>query len=137
MAAARYLAGKLPVLNRLLLPPPRTENPPNILPVAAPAASASSLPSASASSIPAKTEINQVIPSLFGALNARVWRPKTREDNPNYPRVTSPGCYFIEHSGGFQLMNRSPLRYLGHYTKAATRELERKYGKKKRSRKSK
>jgi len=52
--------------------------------------------------------------------------------NPNYPRVTAVGCFFVEHSGGYQLIHTKTDKYLGHYTMAAISELEKKYAKKKR-----
>jgi len=68
---------------------------------------------------------------FLGISDARTWRPKLFERNPNYPRVTSPGCFFLEHSGGFQLIHRLTKKCLGFYTRAQTKELEKKYGKKK------
>lgn len=53
--------------------------------------------------------------------------------NPNYPRVTAVGCFFVEHSGGYQLIHTKSNKYLGHYTMAAISELEGKYAKKKKS----
>jgi hypothetical protein len=67
---------------------------------------------------------------LLGLVNPRTWRRKLTIKNKEYPRVTSPGTYFISHSGGFQLYQQNTRRYLGHYTKAAIRELEGKYAKK-------
>jgi len=58
------------------------------------------------------------------------WRPKTVTKNPDYPRVTAPGCYWQDHSGGFHLLHRKTNKYLGHYTKDAIAKLEAKYGSK-------
>ncbi len=60
-----------------------------------------------------------------------VWRPKVYVRNPRYPKVTARGCYFIESSGGFDLIHKETNKYLGHYTKADIAELERKYGRRK------
>src|SRR5262249_37515336 len=87
--------------------------------------------SASASKIPVSNTNNMAFMPLVGALKERSWKPKTTIRNPCYPAVTSPGCYFVSHSAGFQLIHRASCRYLGHYTKAAIKELEIKYGKKK------
>ena len=70
---------------------------------------------------------------FLGISQGRVWRPKVYVRNPNYPRVTAVGCYFVEHSGGYQLIHTNTNKYLGHYTMAAISELEKKYAKKKRS----
>jgi hypothetical protein len=71
----------------------------------------------------------------LGGINRRVvWRPKTVVKNPDYPRVTAPGCYWQDHSGGFHLLHRKTNKYLGHYTRDAIKELELKYGKTKRKR---
>jgi hypothetical protein len=71
----------------------------------------------------------RVTRSLIGLVKPRTWRPKLSVKNREYPGVTSPGTYFITHSGGFQLYQQKTREYLGHYTKAAIRELERLYGK--------
>jgi hypothetical protein len=65
-----------------------------------------------------------------------LWRPKVYVRNPNYPRVTAVGCFFVEHSGGYQLIQTKTNKYLGHYSMAAIAELEKKYAKKKSSRRS-
>jgi hypothetical protein len=70
----------------------------------------------------------------FKRLAARVaWRPKTAVKNADYPRVTAPGCYFKSDSGGFALVRRATNKYLGHYTRNTIAELERQYGKIKRT----
>jgi hypothetical protein len=72
-----------------------------------------------------------IVGARFKSLAARVtWRPKTTVKNADYPRVTAPGCYFNSDSGGFALTHRATNKYLGHYTRNAIAELERKYGKK-------
>jgi hypothetical protein len=71
---------------------------------------------------------------LLGLVTGRTWRAKLRTKNREYPEVTSPGTYFISHSGGFQLYAQKTRDYLGHYTKAAIAALEEKYGRKKKSR---
>jgi hypothetical protein len=81
--------------------------------------------SASASRIPA----THTIKGFLGISGSRIWRAKLYVRNSRYPRVTTVGCYFIEHSAGFQLIHRETHKYLGHYTKAAIAELEKKYGK--------
>jgi hypothetical protein len=67
---------------------------------------------------------------LLGLVSSRTWRKKLKVKNAEYPRVTSPGTYFISHSGGFQLYQQKTRDYLGHYTKSAIKELENRYGKK-------
>jgi hypothetical protein len=73
---------------------------------------------------------------FLGISEERVWRPKVYVRNPNYPRVTAAGCFFVEHSGGYQLIRTKSNKYLGHYTMAAISELEKKYAKKKRNNRS-
>jgi hypothetical protein len=79
---------------------------------------------------------NKASVGFLGISQGRVWRPKVYVRNPNYPRVTAVGCFFVEHSGGYQLIHTKSNKYLGHYTMAAVSELEGKYAKKKRSSRS-
>ena len=69
--------------------------------------------------------------SFVGRLTERDWRPKTMIRNSEYPRVSSPGCYFKSDSGGFALIHRATNKWLGHFTKSAIAKLEKQYGKKK------
>lgn len=69
---------------------------------------------------------------FLGISDSRVWKPKLYSRNPDFPQVSTPGCFFVQHSGGFQLIHRATLKYLGHYTKSSIALLEEKYGKKKR-----
>jgi hypothetical protein len=85
--------------------------------------------SSSARTFPA----NKASVGFLGISHGRVWRPKVYVRNPKYPRVTAVGCYFVEHSGGYQLIHTNSSKYLGHYTMAAISELEKKYAKKKRN----
>jgi hypothetical protein len=56
--------------------------------------------------------------------------------NINAAIETAVGCFFVEHSGGYQLIHTKTNKYLGHYSMAAIAELEKKYAKKKSSRRS-
>ena len=85
--------------------------------------------SSSARTFPA----NKASVAFLGISQGRVWRPKMYVRNPNYPRVTAVGCYFVGHSGGYQLIHTKSNKYLGHYTMAAISELEKKHAKKKAS----
>lgn len=67
---------------------------------------------------------------LWGIAEEIVWRPKLFEKNPKYPKVTAPGHYFQDHSGGWTLTRRSDGGYAGHYTNQAIADLESKYGSK-------
>ena len=67
---------------------------------------------------------------FLGISQGRLWRPKVYVRNPRYPRITAPGCYFQEHSGGFSLIHKPTNKYLGHYTRAAITSLEKKYAEK-------
>lgn len=71
---------------------------------------------------------------FLGIAEARTWRPKLTVKNRDYPKVTCPGTFFIQHSGGFQLIHRASNKCLGFYTREQTKELERKYGNKKQKR---
>jgi len=71
---------------------------------------------------------------FLGISEARTWRPKLTIKNKNYPRVTCPGTFFIQHSGGFQLIHRAKNKCLGFYSQATIKDLEKQYGKKKRTR---
>jgi hypothetical protein len=84
--------------------------------------------SSSARTFPA----NKPSVGFLGISQGRSWRPKVYVRNPNYPRVTAVGCFFVEHSGGYQLIHTKSNKYLGHYSMAAIAELEKKYAKKKR-----
>jgi len=113
-----------------------TAKPPPEMAFVAATASASTIrekkPRASASTKPVKVEPQ----GFLGISEARTWRPKLVIKNPDYPKVTLPGTFFIAHAGGFQLIERATNRPLGHYTKATIKDLERKYGKAKRTKKS-
>jgi hypothetical protein len=80
--------------------------------------------------------IKPVGKGFLGISDSRVWKPKLYSRNPDFPQVSTPGCFFVQHSGGFQLIHRGTLKYLGHYTKSSVALLEEKYGKKKRRTKS-
>jgi hypothetical protein len=98
-----------------------------------PAATGSSPEFATGSSI-RSTFTATVAGARFKRLAARVvWRPKTAVKNADYPSVTAPGCYFKSDSGGFALIRRATNKYLGHYTRNTIAELERQYGKIKRT----
>ena len=86
--------------------------------------------SSSARTFPA----NKASVGFLGISQGRVWRSKVYVRNPNYPRVTAVGCFFVEHSGGYQLIHTKTNRYQGHHTMALISELEGKYAKKKSSR---
>jgi hypothetical protein len=83
---------------------------------------------ASTSRIAAKPESK----GFLGISDAWTWRPKFSVKNPDYPKVSAPGCFFISHSGGFQLIHRATSKCLGFYTRAQIKELESKYATKKR-----
>jgi hypothetical protein len=93
-------------------------------------------PTSSARTVTRTFPANKVSVGFLGISQGRVWRPKVYVRNPNYPRVTAVGCFFVEHSGGYQLIHTKSNKYLGHYTVAAISELEMKYAKKKRSSRS-
>jgi hypothetical protein len=76
--------------------------------------------------------VKPLVKGLLGISDSRVWKPKLYSRNPDFPQVSTPGCFFVQHSGGFQLIHRATLKYLGHYTKSSIALLEEKYGKKKR-----
>ena len=88
--------------------------------------------SSSARTFPA----NKPSVGFLGISQGQKWRPKVYVRNPNYPCVTAVGCFFVEHSGGYQLIHTKTNKYLGHYSMAAISELEKKYAKKKSSRRS-
>jgi hypothetical protein len=69
---------------------------------------------------------------FLGISDGRIWKSKLYSRNPDFPKVSTPGCFFIGHSGGFQLIHRGTLKYLGHYTRSSITLLEKQYGKKKR-----
>jgi hypothetical protein len=95
-------------------------------------ASACSQASESAFTRPFTPAVKSGGKGFLGISDSRVWKPKLYSRNPDFPRVSTPGCFFVQHSGGFQLIHRSTLKYLGHYTKSSIGLLEEKYGKKKR-----
>jgi hypothetical protein len=116
----------------------RPANPPTAAPsggsssqTARPSSPANPPPTASASSFPTKPGNAGFMGVSRGAAIGLHWRPKQRVENHRYPKVTAPGTYWIEHSGGFQLINRTPSKYLAHYTQENIRKLEKQYGKKK------
>src|SRR5262245_35280775 len=65
--------------------------------------SARTLPTSGATSSARTFSINNTGAGFLGISQGRVWRPKVYVRNPNYPRVTAVGCFFVEHSGGYQL----------------------------------
>jgi hypothetical protein len=54
--------------------------------------------------------------------------------NRDYPRVVLSGAEWQRNSGGFILRVKSPYGYLGYYSREGIKELEKRYGKKKKRR---
>jgi hypothetical protein len=59
------------------------------------------------------------------------WRPVKFVRNKEYPRVIANGCYWVRSGSGFQLMHQESSKYLGYYTSAEVKALEKQYGHKK------
>src|SRR5262249_10128574 len=61
-------------------------------------------PSRSSTASPSRLPSSPLNAAFTGIARNLQWRPKTVTKNPDYPRVTAPGCYWQDHSGGFHLL---------------------------------